>query len=77
MTKRRDIVENGNDKQRIEYAEIYKTIKKKARENIRKYNYEIIRETIMTEESQKNEVARPRQTDHTIDKQGRESKIKT
>ena len=47
MTKRREMVENGDDKQRIEYAEICKTIKKKAREDIRKYNQEIIRETIV------------------------------
>ena len=51
MTKQRDIVENDNDKQRIEYAEICKTIKKDAREDIRKYNQESIRETIMVSKS--------------------------
>ena len=35
------------DKQRIEYAEIRKTIKKKAKVDIRKYNQDSIRETIM------------------------------
>jgi len=33
---------NGDKKQRIEYAEICKTIKHKAREDIRKYNHEIL-----------------------------------
>ena len=36
--------------------EICKTIKKKARENIRKYNHEIIRETIMASKSLKKAV---------------------
>ena len=40
-------MENGDDKQRIKYAEIYKTNTKKAREDIRKYNQDILRETIM------------------------------
>ena len=40
-------------KQRIEHAEICKTIKKKARQVIRKYNQDIIRETIMTSKSPK------------------------
>ena len=44
MTKRRVMAGNGDNKQRIEYAEICKTIKKKAREDIRKYNQEIIRQ---------------------------------
>ena len=47
MTKRREMAGNGDNKQRIEYAEICKTIKKNAREDIRKYNHKIIRETIM------------------------------
>ena len=46
MTNRREMVGN-DDKQRIVYAEIFKTIKKKAREDIRKYNQEIKRETIV------------------------------
>ncbi|MEG7521715.1 MAG: hypothetical protein M3H12_01240, partial [Chromatiales bacterium] len=45
------MVENGDDNKRIEYAEICKTIKKKAKEDIRKYNQDIIRETIMTSKS--------------------------
>ena len=53
MTKRREIVENGDDKQRVKYAEICKTVKKKAKEDIRKYNEEIIRDTIMTSKSRR------------------------
>ena len=43
----------GNNKQRIDYAEICKTIKKKAREDIRKYNHNILRETVMASKSLK------------------------
>ena len=66
MTKRREM-ESGDNKQRIEYAEICKSIKKKAREDIRKYTQEIIRETIIKEskESPKNAKARLRPTDDT------------
>ena len=53
MTKRREVAENGVNKQRIEYADIFKTIKKKARDDIRKHNQEIIRETTMTSNSLK------------------------
>ena len=42
MTKRREMLGNADDKQRIEYAEICKTFKKKARDDIRKYNQKII-----------------------------------
>ena len=51
---KKKMVENGDDKQRIKiigYASICKTIKKKARENISKYNQEIMRETIMASKS--------------------------
>jgi hypothetical protein len=51
MTKQREIVGDGDDKQRIEYAEICKIIKKNAREDTRKYNQEIIREMIMASKS--------------------------
>ena len=44
---------NNDNKQRIDYAEICKTINKKVREDIRKYNHEIIRETIMASKSLK------------------------
>ena len=37
----------GDNKQRLEYGEICKTITKKARDYIRKYNQNIIPETIM------------------------------
>ena len=47
MTKRREMAEHGDNRQRINYAEICKTIKKNAREDIRKNNQDIIRETIM------------------------------
>ena len=40
--KQRELVENDDDKQRIEYAETCKTIKKKTREDIKKYNQEVI-----------------------------------
>ena len=59
MTKRRDMVEHCDDKQRIELAETNTTIKKKAREDIRKYNQDIIRETSMASKS------KPRQSNHT------------
>ena len=45
------MVGNGDDKQQIEYAEISKTIKKKAREDINKYDREIICETIVASKS--------------------------
>ena len=53
MTKRREFVENGDNKQQIEYAEICKTIKKKGKRN----NHGIKE----PDESQKNAEARPRQ----------------
>ena len=51
VTKRRDTAQNGDDEQRIDYVEICKTIKTKAREDIRIYNQEIIRETTMASKS--------------------------
>ena len=45
------MVGNGDDKQQIEYAEISKTIKKKAREDINKYDREVICETIVASKS--------------------------
>ena len=53
MTKRNELVGIGDDKQRLEYAEICKKIKKKSKENTRKYNLEIIRETFMASKSLK------------------------
>ena len=53
MTKRREMTRNGDNIQRIEYAKICKTIRKKAREDIRKYNHGNVRETIMTSKSLK------------------------
>ena len=45
MTKRREMIENNNPRDHIEYVEICKAIKKKAREYIRKHNLDEIRET--------------------------------
>ena len=38
MKKRREMIENKTPRDHIEYVEIYKTIKKKAKEDIRKHN---------------------------------------
>ena len=69
------MVGNDDDKQLIEYAEICKTIKKKARENTRKYNQEITRETIMTSKSLLKVRRRQKRQDRLrilLNKQGRE-----
>ena len=63
MTKRRQIAGNGDNKQRKEYAEICKTIKKKEIQPW--YNTRNDHGTIESEESMKNAAARPRQTNHT------------
>ena len=68
-------MKNGGDKQRIYYAEICKTIRKKGREDISKYNQDIIRDTIMTSKSLKK-VKRTQNLGQdrliTLDKQVRE-----
>ena len=46
MKKRREMIENNTPRDHIEYVEICKTIKKKAREDIRTHNLDEIRETI-------------------------------
>ena len=46
MKKRREMIENNTPRDHIEYAEICKTIKKEAMEDIRKHNLDGIRETI-------------------------------
>ena len=74
--KRREKVEKGDDKQRIKYAEICKANKKNARDDTRKYNQEITRETIMAskcvrEVSRKQKLGRDRLIT-LLDKQGRE-----
>ena len=46
MKKLREMIENNTPRDHIEYVEICKTIKKKAREDIRKHNLDDIRETI-------------------------------
>ena len=40
------MIENNTPRDHVEYVEICKTIKKKAREDIRKHNLDEIRETI-------------------------------
>ena len=51
MKKRREMIENKTPRDHIEYVEICKTIKKKAREYIQKHN--LIRETIEASKSLK------------------------
>ena len=46
MKKHRDMIESNTPRDQIEYVEICNTIKKKAREDIRKHNFDEIRETI-------------------------------
>ena len=53
MKKRREMIENKTPRDHIEYAEIRKTIKKKAKEDIRKHNLDEIRETIEASKSMK------------------------
>ena len=62
MEKRREMVKN-TAKDCIEYTEICKTLKKKAKEDIRKYNLDTIRKTIdikELEQGQKNAHPRPK-----------------
>ena len=53
MKKRREMIENVTPRDHIEYVEICKTIKKKAKEDIRKHNLDEIRETIEASKSLK------------------------
>ena len=53
MKKRREMIKNNTPRDHIEYVEICKTIKKKAREDIRKHNLDEIRETIEASKSLK------------------------
>ena len=53
MRKRREMIENKTPRDHIEYVEICKTIKKKAKEDIRKHNLDEIRETIEASKSLK------------------------
>ena len=46
MKMRREMIENNTPRHHTEYEEICKTIKKKAREDIRKHNLYEIRETL-------------------------------
>ena len=51
--KRREMTENETPRDHMEYVEICKTIKKKAKEDIRKHNLDEIRETIEASKSLK------------------------
>ena len=53
VKKRREIIVNETPRDHIEYVEICKTIKKKAKEDIRKHNLDEIRETIEASKSLK------------------------
>ncbi len=53
MKKRREMIVNKTPRDHIEYVEICKTIKKKAKEDIRKHNLDVIRETIEASKSLK------------------------
>ena len=53
MKKSREMIENKTPRDHIEYVEICKTIKKKAREATRKHNLDYIRETIEAAKSLK------------------------
>ena len=53
MKNRREMIENETTRDHIEYVEICKTIKKKAKEEIRKHNLDEIRETIEVSKSLK------------------------
>ena len=53
MKKCREMIENKTPRDHIEYVDICKTIKKKAREDIRKHNLDEIRETIEVTKSLK------------------------
>ena len=46
MKKRREMKEENNHIKRIEYIELNKTVRKKMREDIRRYNEKLVRNTI-------------------------------
>ena len=53
MKKHREMIENKTARDHIGYVEICMTIKKKAKEDIRKHNLDEIRETIEASKSMK------------------------
>ena len=53
MKKRREMIEHNTPRDHIEYVEVCKTIKKKAREDTRKHNLDEVRETIEASKSLK------------------------
>ena len=75
MKKRREMIENKTPRDHIEYVEICKIIKKKAKEDIRKHNLDEIRETIEASKSLKKVRTHSLGKNRMItllDKQGRE-----
>ena len=51
--KHREMIENKTPRDHIEYVDIFETIKKKAKDDIRKHNLDEIRETIEASKSLK------------------------
>ncbi len=79
MKKRREMIEIKTPRDHTEYVEICKTIKKKAREDIRKHNLDEIRETIEASKSLKT-VRRTHSLGKNrmitlLDKQGKEIQV--
>ena len=76
VMKQQEMVGNRDNKPWIEYSETCKTSKKKATEDIRKYNHEIIRETIMASKSlrkvQRTQMLGQDRPITLLDKQGRD-----
>ena len=76
MKKRREMIQNKTPRDHIEYVEICKSIKKKAKEDIRKHNLDEIRKTI--EVSKRLKMVRrthslgKNRTITLLDKQGKE-----
>ena len=54
------MIENNTHRDHTEYVEIFKTMKKKAREDIRKHNLDEIRETIEASKNLKKVRRTPR-----------------
>ena len=80
MKKRREMIENKTPRDHIEYVEICKTIRKKAKEDIRKHNLDEIRETIEACKSlnkvRRTQSLRKNRMITLLDKQGKKIKEK-
>jgi len=55
MKKRREMKEEENYIKRIEYIELNKTVRKKIREDVRRYNKNLVRNTIEEKKSLKKD----------------------